>query len=175
MKKFVPEIVERACDFAVKAHGAQQYGDKPYYYHLRAVVSTMQAYHIWDKELLAAGYLHDVLEDTDVSIDVLQQEFGKRVASLVDACTDGPGANRKERKQRPLDLIPQTAGAVTVKIADRLANVIANYVEGNAGLLKMYGKEHKDFCSIYSAIDPADFGTVAMSMMLNRFLFVATR
>lgn len=170
MKRFVPEIVRRACEFAVVAHGDQMYGEKPYYYHLRAVVSTMQAFSIWDKELLAAGYLHDVLEDTDCVKDDLVDMFGQRIADIADACTDGEGANRAERKKRPYLLIPNVPGAVTVKIADRLANVMANYVEGNDGLLKMYRGEHVKFRQLYLCIEEGDMATFAMARTLNNQL-----
>lgn len=170
MKKFVPEIVKHACEFAVYAHGDQMYGDKPYYYHLRAVVSTMQAFSIWDKEILAAGYLHDTLEDTEVTKADLVTLFGQSVADMVDACTDGEGKNRAERKARPYSLIPNVPGAVTVKIADRLANVMANYVEGNDGLLAMYDKEHRKFRELYTCIPEHARSTKAMARTLNNQL-----
>lgn len=175
MKKFVPVVVKDACDFAIQAHGDQKYGVKPYYYHLRAVVSTLQAFTIWDKDLLAAGYLHDVLEDTDVTYDDLRKHFNDRICNIVDACTDGVGSNRVERKERPYTLIPTIPGAVQVKIADRLANTLANLVEGNLDLARMYKKEHPKFQDrLYSCIDPDDGATVAMSVTLDRHLAAVT-
>lgn len=171
MKKFVPEVVKEACEFAIEAHGNQKYGDKPYYYHLRAVVSTMQAFTIWDKDLLAAGYLHDVLEDTNLTYEDLADHFNPKICSIVDACTDGAGGNRKERKERPYTLIPGVPGAVQVKIADRLANTLANLVEGNLSLARMYRKEHPQFQTrLYGSIDPKDGATVAMAVTLDRHL-----
>jgi len=170
MKKYVPEIVERAMAFAVMTHGDQMYGNKPYYYHLRAVVSTMQAFSIWDKELLAAGYLHDVIEDTPVTGELVGSLFGFKVASIVDACTDGEGKTREERKVRPYRLIPQISGAVTVKIADRLANVIANLVEGNTKLAQMYAREQEQFSKLYDCIPAHDTSTLAMATTLTQQL-----
>ena len=168
LKKHTPDIIIRASEFATQRHGAQMYGDKPYIYHLRAVVSTVQAFHIWNKYIIAACYLHDVLEDTDTSKAELEAEFGTWVADMVDACTDGVGGNRRERKSRPYGLIPKTLGAVTVKVADRLANVIANRVEGNAGLSDMYRKEHAGFCSHLRACVPEDdTSTLAMFATLD--------
>ena len=169
MKKFVPEIVERACRFAVEKHGDQMYGNVPYYYHLRAVVSTMQAFSIWDKRLLAAGYLHDVLEDTPVTKEEIASKFSPYIANIVDACTDGEGKNRAERKARPYQLIPTVPGAVTVKIADRLANVITTRIGANSNesLARMYAKEHASFSALYYCIDRDDRATGAMADILD--------
>ena len=175
MKKFVPVIVQEACEFAVRAHGDQKYGVKPYYYHLRAVVSTLQAFTIWDKDILAAAYLHDVLEDTDTTCFELNKVFNSKICSIVDACTDGEGKNRKARKERPYTLIPTVPGAVQVKIADRLANALSNLVEGNLSIAKMYKKEHPQFQDrLYGCIDPEDGATIAMSVTLDRHLAALT-
>ena len=168
LKKHTPLIVVSAAEFAVDRHGDQMYGVKPYIYHLRAVVSTVQAYHVWDKHILAACYLHDVLEDTATTKEELVREFGPYIADMVDACTDGTGKNRNERKKRPYGLIPRVPGAVTVKVADRLANVIANRVEGNAHLSKMYQEEHFLFCDHLRSCVPADdTATLAMFATLD--------
>ena len=175
MRKFVPNVVKEACEFAIEAHGDQKYGEKPYYYHLRAVVSTMQAFTIWDKDLLAAGYLHDVLEDTDVTFKELSKHFNPKICEIVDACTDGLGSDRETRKARPYGLIPGVPGAVQVKIADRLANALANLVEGNLSIARMYKKEHPAFQDrLYGCIDPDDGATVAMSVTLDRHLAALT-
>lgn len=137
-------LEERAREYAVKAHREQQYGTRPYHFHLDAVVEVLRRFGHCDRETVAAGYLHDVLEDTDATRDALAREFGDGVAAVVDACTDGDGANRKERKERPYRLIPRTPGALLVKLADRIANVEAS-VASNWSLLKMYRKEHREF------------------------------
>lgn len=172
MKKFVPVIVERACLFAVKNHGDQMYGKVPYYYHLRAVVSTMQAFSIWDKRLLAAGYLHDVIEDTPVLKEELVSKFSPYIADIVDACTDGEGATREERKVRPYRLIPTVPGAVTVKIADRLANVIACRIGDNSNekLARQYAEEHAGFMGLYYCIPAEDLATQTMARILDQQL-----
>jgi len=132
--------------FAAEAHKGQQYGGKPYTDHLDAVVEVLKRFGYDDPEILMAGYLHDTLEDTHTIKDLLVNRFGLRVADLVDACTDGLGKNRKERKERPYNLIPKTPGALAVKLADRIAN-IENAKRTNPGLLKMYRKEQPTFLS----------------------------
>jgi len=137
-------LEKRAREYAVEAHRGQQYGTKPYHVHLDAVVEVLRRFGHRDLETLAAGYLHDVLEDTETEFHALSREFGEVVAALVDACTDGAGANRAERKERPYRLIPKTPGALLVKLADRIANVEASRESGSR-LLSMYRKEHPEF------------------------------
>lgn len=78
-------LLDRAIIYAVHAHQGVERSGKgfPYIVHpLEAVsiVATMTN----DQELLAAAVLHDVVEDTPVTVDELRKEFGERVARLVD-------------------------------------------------------------------------------------------
>ena len=131
-------------DFAAKAHEGQKYAGEPYTVHLDAVVAILREFKVNDPDVIAAGFLHDVIEDTAATKEDLVEHFGQRVADLVDAVTDGEGKNRAERKERPYRLIPTVPGALTVKLADRAANIIS-CLESNPGLLKMYRKEHLTF------------------------------
>lgn len=134
-----------AREYAVLAHGGQRYGDGPYQDHLDDVVKILLDYGHTDPELISAGYLHDVLEDTLVSHDDLEKEFGTCVAKLVYAVTDGPGMSRIERKMRPLQEIPRTPGALFVKLADRIANVEFSSRSGSTAMLEMYRNEQSEF------------------------------
>lgn len=139
-------ILQRSRDFAIEAHGDQKYGKTlPYSIHLDLVVSVMARFKVMDNHVLAAGYLHDTIEDTDVTKDDLLEAFGERVALLVDAVTDGPGKNRKERKERVYTQIPRVPGSIVVKLADRIANVEQSLRMDNEGLLQMYAKEQPYF------------------------------
>jgi (p)ppGpp synthase/HD superfamily hydrolase len=142
----VPEPVARARAFAVAAHGEQRYGDLPYSVHLNAVADTLA---LFGEEAQVVGYLHDVVEDTAVSLETLRAEFGERVAKLVALVTDEPGANRRERKARSnAKLAAVTADdslALVVKAADRLANLRASATGGAGSKLGMYRREHPEF------------------------------
>ena len=77
-------LLDRAIIFAVHAHAGTERRGKgfPYIVHpMEAVeiVSTITP----DQELLAAAALHDVIEDTDITVGTLRAEFGDRVAALV--------------------------------------------------------------------------------------------
>lgn len=136
--------LRRAQALATEAHQGQRYGDAPYTVHLAAVVAVMERFGIVDVDVLAAGWLHDTIEDTPVSRAEVAAAVGERAASMVDAVSDGPGENRKARKARPYRLIPQTPGAVLVKLADRIANV-ESASKARPGLLEMYRREHPAF------------------------------
>ena len=138
---------ELAKAFATKAHADQIYGDgRPYSVHLEAVAQVAKDFFLSD-DLVAAAWLHDVLEDTPYKPLELRARFGPEIAYLVEAVTNEPGKNRIEKAARTL---PKTfkAGqkAVSLKLCDRIANVEAciNGV-GNPKLFRMYVNEYEDF------------------------------
>ena len=82
-------LLDKAVVFAVRAHSGTERRGKgfPYIVHpLEAVeiVSTMTS----DQQLLAAAVLHDTVEDTCVTLEQIRDEFGDRVASIVEAESD---------------------------------------------------------------------------------------
>jgi (p)ppGpp synthase/HD superfamily hydrolase len=134
-----------ARSFALAAHGAQQYGGRhPYSFHLDAVVELLAPF---CETAQVIGYLHDVVEDTAVSIDEIKLRFGDEVAECVALVTDEPGANRKERKARTNEKLSSIAAgnelALIVKAADRLANLRQS--RGDDSKLAMYRREHSAF------------------------------
>jgi (p)ppGpp synthase/HD superfamily hydrolase len=141
-------LVARARELAVRAHAGQRYGQHGYVVHLQAVHDVLVRFGISDENVLAASWLHDVLEDNPrIHRADLERSFPEAVVVLADACTDGPGATREERKQRPLALIPQTPNAVLVKLADRIANVEASLRDSDAARLSMYRGEQASFAA----------------------------
>jgi len=151
---FAPGLVDGCAFLARRVHAGQTYGeDQPYRVHLEATVAVMRRFGIKDEVKLGAGYLHDSIEDTDLTIAALTVHLGTGfgeaaavgVAALVDAVTDGEGKNRAERKERSYALIPKTKGAILVKLADRIANAEEGHAKQNIGLLKMYAGELQDF------------------------------
>lgn len=80
-------LVERAYNFARKAHeGQTRYSGDPYFTHCIAVARHLVEMQL-DVTTIAAGLLHDVPEDTDISTTTIAQEFGDDVAFLVDGVT----------------------------------------------------------------------------------------
>ncbi|MEU4051268.1 HD domain-containing protein [Streptomyces olivaceus] len=103
--------------FAAEAHAGQV--DKigvPYIEHVRAVAAGLAPF---GGELVMAGLLHDVIEDTDVTAERLREEgVPERVVSAVEAVTNQPGVPYQEKIQR----IIRSSDATLVKISDNAHN-----------------------------------------------------
>jgi (p)ppGpp synthase/HD superfamily hydrolase len=139
------DLPTRAESIATQAHANQKYGTGPYTDHLEAVVNVLKEFGHHSEELLGAAWLHDVLEDTDCTPwMILSGGIPLYVLALVDAVTDRPGKNRAERHALTYPRIARIPDAVTLKLADRLANVRAS-AECRPDLLKMYAREQPEF------------------------------
>ena len=140
------KMKEKARNFAINAHGSQMYGELHYSVHLDAVASLVKD-HGETAEVIA--YLHDVVEDTGVGLDVITREFGTFVSECVAIVTDEPGNTRKERKAKTYKKMAQVSGAVElallVKAADRLANVRSCIAGNNHRLMNIYKSEYPVF------------------------------
>ena len=88
-------MVDEARSFAVTAHGSQRYGDRPYAVHLDEVVALLSPYGCATQVI---GYLHDVIEDTEVTDSDIRERFGPLTADCVSLLSDSSGASRAERK-----------------------------------------------------------------------------
>jgi guanosine-3',5'-bis(diphosphate) 3'-pyrophosphohydrolase len=138
----------KARQFAIAAHGDQMYGTHPYSLHLDAVASIAKTY---GEIAEAVAYLHDVVEDTEVTLQEVENNFGLLVAKCVAILTDEPGENRKERKAKTYAKMAEVSGeetlALLVKAADRLANLRASVSDKNFKLIEMYKSEYPVFRS----------------------------
>lgn len=141
---------DKAREWATKWHGCQMYGEGiPYTQHLEEVAAAVSP---CGPELQAVAWLHDVLEDTEATFEDLKRHFGTSVAHMVWICTDIPGKNRGERKDRTNAKLATVGGpwipALVVKTADRLCNLRAAVTRPRLlkmGFLKMYRREHPAF------------------------------
>ncbi|MGH2616764.1 MAG: RelA/SpoT family protein [Thermomicrobiales bacterium] len=131
--------MKRAACLAVEAHGAEmRKSGEPYVLHPIAV-ATILAHIQLDAETIAGALLHDVIEDTSVSLDRIESEFGERVARLVDGVTklgripwttdDLDSFGSREQAQQAENLrkmflaMVDDIGVVLIKLADRLHNM----------------------------------------------------
>lgn len=137
-------LIERARVIAIEAHGKQLYGEMPYVFHLDAVHSVLVEFGCDNPAILAAAYLHDVLEDTDYDPIKLQMEFGTGIAMIVNRVTNRPGKNRKKRNLATYPIIRMAKSSIMLKLADRIANV-RQAKNDSPGLLQMYAQEYPDF------------------------------
>ena len=128
MRHKMSNMERRAHAFASQHHAYKKYGQKPCMVHLKMVRDLVDFYasQLPDEDIdpmLAAAWLHDVVEDTAVRREDIAGHFGERVAELVWAVTDEPGATRAERKLRTYPKIRKVAGATFLKLCDRIANL----------------------------------------------------
>jgi (p)ppGpp synthase/HD superfamily hydrolase len=72
--------VYNALALAAQLHGNQKYGKEPYMVHVAQVAEVLRYYGVEDEDVLAAGVLHDVVEDCDVTVGVLD----RRMANFID-------------------------------------------------------------------------------------------
>lgn len=96
-------------------------------------------------EMEAAAWLHDVVEDTETTIEEVRTLFGDETADLVWAVTSEPGRNRKERNAATYPKIVRAGEkAVALKLCDRICNVEECWRVQDSKLY-MYHKEYRDF------------------------------
>ena len=134
------DLVARARAVALRHHGDQRYGDLPYGYHLEQVAAVLTRFGLGTPELLAAAWLHDVIEDTDAtSAELAAAGIPSPVIALVEAVTDEPGATRDERKAKTYPKTAALRDAVAIKLADRIANIEAG------GKVTKYPREQPAF------------------------------
>ena len=139
------ELVSEAISFAVKAHDGmrRKKSEAPYILHpmeAAVIVGTMSS----DQNLIAAAALHDVVEDAGVTIEEVEERFGRRVRELVESETEDkraelpPSATWRIRKEESLCVLKNTEdiGVLMVWLGDKLANMRSIYrdwkVEGDA-------------------------------------------
>lgn len=144
-KIMINSLVEKAKCFAHAAHSNQMYGPYSYTKHLFDVVRVLDNHDMKNDYIIAAAWLHDVLEDTNTTFEELMIDYGRNIARLVYAVTDEPGENRAERHARTHPKI-LAAGreATAIKLADRIANATFSK-EHNHSMLAMYQSEYPVF------------------------------
>lgn len=121
-------FISEAAEVAVRRHKSmvrKGRDNEPYANHLAEVANFLAiATNGTDAELVAAGWLHDTLEDTETTTEELSARFSDRVASLVTECTDDMSLPKAERRKRQVvDAPKKSAGAKLIKIADKISNI----------------------------------------------------
>lgn len=125
------EIIEKAFHFAKKAHsGVRRRSGEPYILHPLAVARIVISELGLGSTSIAAALLHDVVEDTDYTVDDIESNFGPQIASIVEGLTKisggifGDKASTQAENFRKLLLSMSTdIRVVIIKMADRLHNM----------------------------------------------------
>jgi len=130
------EAIARALDYATQAHGEQRRASgEPYIIHPVAVAETLAEWGL-DYETVIAALLHDVVEDTEATLEQVKAEFGPKVAELVDGVTKmrlssspRPAADSarfeasNENLRKLLLATAKDPRVILMKLADRLHNM----------------------------------------------------
>jgi (p)ppGpp synthase/HD superfamily hydrolase len=127
------QILFEAIEFAARAHSGQfRKGTRiPYIIHPFNVARILIEYGC-KEEVVVAGFLHDTVEDTPVTLDEIEQSFGKEVAALVQGASEPRHAtdtweHRKEHTIEYLKTAPEDI--LLVASADKLDNILSIKVE----------------------------------------------
>ena len=159
------ELVSEAIAFAAKAHDGmrRKKSQVPYVLHpmeAAVIVGTMTD----DQNLIAAAALHDVVEDTNITIEEIEEKFGKRVRELVQSETEDkradlpPSATWRIRKEESLAVLKNTndIAVLMVWLGDKLANMRSIYrdfkVEGDAMWQRFNQKDPSEQAWYYRSI-----------------------
>jgi (p)ppGpp synthase/HD superfamily hydrolase len=119
-------MIEKAIIFAAKAHYGQKRKktDIPYITHPFAVGMLLQKANC-SEEVIAAGILHDTIEDTETTYEELAETFGTKVANLVQAASENDKSLPWEaRKQHTIEKLKDASiEEIQVVVADKLHNI----------------------------------------------------
>lgn len=128
--KYDLEGVRRAFDFCVKAHGEQKrLSGEPFYMHPFSVACILVKLGM-DSQSIEAALLHDVVEDTEITLEQIKKEFGKEVAELVDGVTKlgkmplvTHEQQLNENVRKMMMAMAEDIRVIIIKLADRLHNM----------------------------------------------------
>ncbi|MEX2449592.1 MAG: bifunctional (p)ppGpp synthetase/guanosine-3',5'-bis(diphosphate) 3'-pyrophosphohydrolase [Rhodospirillales bacterium] len=124
------EAINRAYVYAIKMHGSQKRasGD-PYFSHPLEVAGILAEFRL-DSASIITGLLHDVIEDTETSLEDVERHFGPEVARLVDGVTkltrleiQSEDTSQAENFRKLLLAMSEDIRVLLIKLADRLHNM----------------------------------------------------
>ena len=152
----------RAQAFCIAAHCAvgqkRKYTGEDYYHHPIQVAELIQEYATdYTEEMLIAAHLHDVVEDTQIELSIIAQQFGSVVAGYVEQLTDVSRPEDGNRAQRKAIDFEHTAlacpNAQTIKLADLISNT-RSIVERDPVFAVTYLIEKRRLLEVLKAGDP---------------------
>lgn len=148
LKKLTMTKYEISISLAAKWHAGQKYGDAEYIEHLYMVDRYLKKYYASIKqpanqEVLITGILHDILEDTKMPRNHLEQ-FGWNVY------WDVVRLSKIKSKPNYYKQISESENATIVKFADRICNLKASINGNNYRMMRKYLNEKKPFLRLYS-------------------------
>ncbi len=127
-------LLRRAYEFSDKAHAGQtRQSGEPFIEHCLEVASILAEQHL-DSTTVAAGIIHDVVEDTKFTLDDIRREFGDEVAELVDGVTKIGAVKFASYEEQQIEYfrkmllsMAKDVRVILIKLADRLHNMRTLY------------------------------------------------
>jgi (p)ppGpp synthase/HD superfamily hydrolase len=120
------DIVLKAKKLAHEKHKNQKRKDgvTPYSDHLEGVVNRLKNLGVTDKNVLSAAWLHDIIEDTYVTFDQINEKFGRDIAVMVLALTKDKNIPKKDKEQQYITQLKNAPiQAKIIKLCDISANL----------------------------------------------------
>jgi (p)ppGpp synthase/HD superfamily hydrolase len=136
--------------FALERHGSQAHGSLKIEFHLADVAWHARMHYdphvniLEPEQIIAAAWLHDVLEDTPTTLEEIEDMFGYQVADVVNLLTDKSGRNRLERHLKTYHAIRTDPDATLIKLCDRRHNQDRSLKHGEHWMV-MYKREYTYF------------------------------
>ena len=112
--------------FAQEKHKNQKRKDgvTPYSDHLEGVVNRLKNLGVTDKDVLCAAWLHDIIEDTDVTFDQINERFGREVAVIVLSLSKDQNILKKDREVQYINQLKDASFQTKIiKLCDISANL----------------------------------------------------
>ena len=144
------KVDNTAAAFAIERHGAQDHGCLKIEVHLADVAWNARMHYdphvniLEPEQIIAAAWLHDIIEDTSTIIDEIDQRFGASIGNVVNLLTDKEGRNRLERHLRTYHAIRTDPDATLIKLCDRRHNQDRSLKHGEHWMV-MYQREYNYF------------------------------
>jgi GTP pyrophosphokinase len=130
MQKGDKRLIRLAFDMALESHkDMRRKSGEPYIYHPIAVAQIAAEEIGLGTTSIVCALLHDVVEDTDVTLDDIEREFGKKVAKIIDGLTkisgvfDTNSSLQAENFRKMLLTLADDVRVILIKLADRLHNM----------------------------------------------------
>lgn len=123
-------LIRKAYEFSDRCHaGQKRESGEPYVTHCLEVALILAEQHL-DSTTIAAGLIHDVVEDTQITVDQIKKEFGEEIALLVDGITKLGKVKYKSREEEQVEYfrkmllsMARDIRVILIKLADRLHNM----------------------------------------------------
>ncbi|MGY3213180.1 RelA/SpoT family protein [Mucilaginibacter sp. HD30] len=130
LQKGDKRMIRKAFDMALESHkDMRRKSGEPYIYHPIAVAQIAAEEIGLGTTSIVCALLHDVVEDTDITLDEIENEFGKKVAKIIDGLTkisgvfDTNSSLQAENFRKMLLTLADDVRVILIKLADRLHNM----------------------------------------------------